>query len=158
MPDKLRQELKQTRPSTSLEEEVVLSLVRTADQLAAPLAERLRTVSLSLSQYNILRILRGAADQGLTCGDIAERMVRRDPDLTRLLDRLEKRELVSRERSTTDRRVVLTTLTSDGRKLLDSLDRDVESTMHETLAHMAPTRLQSLLALLEEARAAQQVL
>ena len=152
MPDKLKQEIQQTRPFTSAAEEVVLSLVRTADQLVAPLAERLRAVGLSLSQYNILRILRGAGDQGLTCGDISERMVRRDPDLTRLLDRLEKRELVARERSASDRRVVLTTLTPAGRELLGSLDREVESTVQATLQHMTPVRIQNLIDLLEEAR------
>ena len=157
MPGKLKQELKQTRPFTSIEEEVVLSMVRTADQLVAPMTERLRAEGLSLSQYNILRILRGSAGQGLTCGDISERMVRRDPDLTRLLDRLEKRELVARERSTTDRRMVLTTLTPAGRELLDSLDRDVESTMQATLQHMAPARIRALLELLEEARVPQQL-
>ena len=157
MPGKLKQELKQTRPFTSIQEEVVLSMVRTADQLVAPMTERLRAEGLSLSQYNILRILRGSSGQGLTCGDISERMVRRDPDLTRLLDRLEKREFVARERSTTDRRVVLTTLTPAGRELLDSLDRDVESTMQATLQHMAPARIQALLELLDEARGQQQL-
>ena len=157
MPGKLKQELKQTRPFTSAAEEVVLALVRTADQLVAPLTERLRAVTLSLSQYNILRILRGAGDRGLTCGDISERMVRRDPDLTRLLDRLEKRELVARERSAADRRVVLTTLTPAGRGLLDSLDQDIESTVQTTLQHMTPARIQSLIDLLEEARGERQV-
>ena len=157
MPGKLKQELKQTRPFTSAAEELVLALVRTADQLVAPLTERLRAVSLSLSQYNILRILRGAGDQGLTCGDISERMVRRDPDLTRLLDRLEKRELVARERSAADRRVVLTTLTPAGRALLDSLDHDVESTVQTTLQHMTPARIQTLIDLLEEARGERQL-
>ena len=157
MPGKLKQELKQTRPFSNAAEEAVLALVRTADQLVAPLTERLRAVSLSLSQYNILRILRGAGDQGLTCGDISERMVRRDPDLTRLLDRLERRELVARERSAADRRVVLTTLTPAGRALLDSLDQDVESTVQTTLQHMTPARIQSLIDLLEEARGERQV-
>src|SRR5688572_3852135 len=107
MTGKLKREIKQQRPFSSIHEEVVLGLVRTADQLAMPMNELLRQAGLSLSQYNILRILRGAGGEGLPCGEISERMVRRDPDLTRLLDRLEKSGLVSRARSTTDRRVVL---------------------------------------------------
>ena len=88
---------------------------------AAPLAAVLREVNLSFSQYNVLRVLRGAGDTGLPCGEISERMVRRDPDLTRLLDRLEARRLISRARGTADRRVVLASITDEGRQLLAEL-------------------------------------
>ena len=152
MTGKLGREIKQTRPFRSLHEEVVLSMLRTADQLAVPMSEVLREAGLSMSQYNILRILRGAGDDGLPCGEISERMVRRDPDLTRLLDRLEARGLVSRSRGTADRRVVQATVTKEGLGLLASLDDVVEATVKKTLSHMPKERLTALCELLEEAR------
>ncbi|HEU4521207.1 MAG TPA: MarR family transcriptional regulator [Thermoanaerobaculia bacterium] len=152
MAGKLKREIKQTRPFSSLQEEVVLSMMRTADQLAVPMLDILRQVNLSLSQYNVLRILRGAGPDGLPCGEITERMVRRDPDLTRLLDRLESRGLVTRSRGTSDRRVVVAAIAPEGLKVLASLDDAVESTVKKTLAHMPASRLTALCELLEEAR------
>ena len=152
MSGKLKQEIKQTRPFTSLHEEVVLSMLRTADQLAVPMNDVLREANLSLSQYNVLRILRGAGEDGLPCGEISDRMVRRDPDLTRLLDRLEARELVARSRGTTDRRVVRATITKEGLRLLASLDDAVNDSVKKTLSHMPKDRLNALCELLEEAR------
>ena len=152
MSGKLKNEIKQSKPFANVQEEVVLSLIRTADQLVTPMTEALRVENLSLSQYNILRILRGARGQGLPCGEIAERMVSRDPDLTRLLDRLEKRGLVARTRGTADRRVVLTTLTPQGLALLGDLDGTTQSILKKTLAHMPKERLNLLCELLEEAR------
>ena len=153
MPGRLKSEIKQNRPFGSLQEEVVLSMLRTADQLAVPMNETLRGADLSLSQYNVLRILRGSAGEGLSCGEIAERMVRRDPDLTRLLDRLENRGLVKRSRSTTDRRVVLAEIAPEGLHLLEQLNDEVEQTVRKTLGHMPADRLNKLCELLEEARA-----
>lgn len=153
MPGRLKRELKQNRPFTSVHEEVVLAMIRTADQLAMPLIEILKKENLSLSQYNILRILRGAGEEGLMCGEISERMVRRDPDLTRLLDRLETRGVVGRWRSTSDRRVVRASITEDGLTLLDALDDAVKTTMKDTLAHMPAAKLNQLRELLDEARA-----
>src|SRR5580698_1466799 len=89
------------------EEDAFLDLLRTTEMLSRPLALVLKTEDLSPTQYNVLRILRGAPD-GLTCGEVSNRMITRDPDITRLLDRLEKRHLVSRCRETKDRRMVLT--------------------------------------------------
>ena len=152
MTGRLKKELKQSRPFRSLQEEVVLGMLRTADQLAVPMNEILRQENLSLSQYNVLRILRGAHEEGLPCGEISERMVRRDPDLTRLLDRLEQRSLVARSRGTKDRRVVTATITDDGLTLLDRLDAAIDQTMKQTLAHMTEARLTELSELLEEAR------
>lgn len=152
----LRSEIKQSRPFSSLEEEIVLSMLRTADQLAAPLNEFLRQSNLSLSQYNVLRILRGAGDEGLPCGEISERMVRRDPDLTRLLDRLEARDLVTRTRSSTDRRVVLAMIAPAGRDLLNSLDSSVDETVRQTLGHMSRKDMERLVELLELARGSSQ--
>lgn len=152
MAGKLKREIKQTRPFASLHEEVVLSMLRTADAIAVPMTDVLREAGLSLSQYNILRILRGAGADGLPCGEISERMVRRDPDLTRLLDRLEARGLVTRSRGTADRRVVLASVSAEGLRLLESLDETIEATVRQTLAHMPKARLNALCELLEEAR------
>ena len=148
----LNEDIKQKRPFTSLPEEVILSMLRTADQLAAPMNEILREANLSTSQYNVLRILRGAGEEGLACGEIGERMIRRDPDLTRLLDRLESAGLVTRARDTSDRRVVRATITEEGLRLLESLDRPVQETLKQTLAHVPTQRLRELLALLDEVR------
>ncbi len=155
MAGRLKRELKQNRPFSSIQEEVVLNLMRTADQLVVPLAEVLRAANLSLSQYNILRILRGAGQEGLPCGEITERMVRRDPDLTRLLDRMESRGLVARTRGTTDRRVVRATISADGERLLASLDEPVRNAAKQALAHMSAAKLNALSDLLEEARGAE---
>ena len=152
MAGRLKKEIKQKRPFSSLQEEVVLSMLRTADQLAVPMTEVLRETNLSMSQYNVLRILRGAGGESLPCGEISERMVRRDPDLTRLLDRLEARGLVTRSRGTADRRVVQATITKEGLALLDSLDKVIEETVRGTLSHMPESRLNTLCELLEEAR------
>jgi DNA-binding MarR family transcriptional regulator len=133
-------------------EEVVLALLRTGESLTAPVADVLRGADLSLSQYNVLRILRGAGKDGLPCGEISARMIRRDPDLTRLLDRLEKRGLVERARGTADRRVVTATITDQGLKLLESLDEPVEASMKRATSHMPAARLRELMEILDELR------
>lgn len=152
MTGKLRREIKQKRPFVSVQEEVVLSLVRTADEVVVPMNEVLRDAGLSQSQYNILRILRGAGEEGQPCGEISERMVRRDPDLTRLLDRLETAGLVSRSRDTRDRRVIRASITRKGLDLLAKLDQPLEESLKRALAHVPVARLRTLLELLEELR------
>lgn len=152
MTGKLKREIRQKKPFSSVHEEVVLNIIRTADELTLPMNEVLRAANLSQSQYNVLRILRGAGEDGLPCGEISQRMVRRDPDLTRLLDKLEARGLVSRSRGTTDRRVVRATITDEGTRLLESLDGPVEQSLKDTLAHVSQAKLRALLELLEEAR------
>ena len=149
---KLKQELKQKRPFPSVQEEALLALSRTTDQLAVPMTEILRGVNLSQSQYNVLRILRGSSPDGLACGEISERMVRRDPDLTRLLDKLEARGLVTRARGTSDRRVVRASITDEGLKLLASLDEPLQEAIHTVLAHVPEERLRVLVEILEELR------
>lgn len=149
---RLTEEIKQTRPFPSVYEEAILSIVRTADLLIVPMNEVLRASNLSQSQYNILRILRGAGEGGLSCGEISERMVRRDPDLTRLLDRLEKRGLVTRARGTTDRRVVLASISAEGLELLASLDEPVQAKNRAVLEHVSETKLATLISILEEVR------
>ena len=112
------------RRATCPEEAAFLDLLRTTDLLSRGLVQVLKAEDLSATQYNVLRILRGAPD-GLPCGEIANRMITRDPDITRLLDRLEKRRLTSRCRETRDRRTVRVRITPDGLKLLSRLDEQI---------------------------------
>ena len=134
-----------------LEEEVFLDLLRTADLLGRRVAAVLKPDDISGNQYNVLRILRGSPD-GLTCGEIASRMISRDPDITRLLDRLEKRNLISRCRETKDRRMVMTRISPDGLKLLGRLDQPVEEAHRKQLGHLGRERLRALTELLHAAR------
>lgn len=140
----------QTKPS--LEETVFLDLLRTSDVLSRRIDYVLKNAELSANQYNVLRILRGAAE-GLPCGEIGNRMITRDPDITRLLDRLEKRELISRCRETKDRRMVLTRITPAGLKLLAELDEPVQAAHREQLGHLGRERLKALSELLRESGA-----
>jgi DNA-binding MarR family transcriptional regulator len=153
--ERLRRELKQTKPFQSTEEEVFLQVERTADALQRNVAEVLRPSGLSGPQYNVLRILRGAGADGLACRDIGERMVTRDPDLTRLLDRLEKRGLIRRARDHRDRRVVVTRITDDGLGLLKELDEPLTRAHRAALGHLGAHRLKTLAELLEAARGAE---
>ena len=120
--------------------------------LSRGLVQVLKTEDLSPTQYNVLRILRGSPG-GLPCGEIASRMITRDPDITRLLDRLEKRELISRCRETKDRRMVMVRITPGGLKLLSQLDDPVHNAHHKQLGHLGRERLRALTELLEAARA-----
>lgn len=133
------------------EEAAFLELLRTTDLLARGLFHILRTEELSPTQYNVLRILRGAPE-GLTCGEIGERMITRDPDVTRLLDRLEKRGLVARCRETRDRRTVLTRITPPGLEVLARLDRPVREGHRQQLGHLGRRRLETLTELLRICR------
>jgi len=133
------------------EEVAFVDLLRTCDLLSRPLAQLLKSEDLSATQYNVLRILRGSPE-GLTCGEIASRMITRDPDITRLLDRLEKRGLISRWREARDRRVVMAKITADGLKVLARLDESVEETHRKQLGHMGKEKLRALAALLNDAR------
>jgi len=133
------------------EEAAFLELMRTTDLLSRGLVQMLKAEDLSATQYNVLRILRGAPE-GLTCGEIGSRMITRDPDITRLLDRLEKRGLVARCRETKDRRMVLTRISPDGLKLLARLDEPVQEAHRKQLGHLGRQRLRELMELLQEAR------
>jgi DNA-binding MarR family transcriptional regulator len=133
-----------------LEEDVFVSMHRTADLLARNAEKVLRDGDVSPNQYNVLRILRGSPE-GLPCTEIARRMISRDPDITRLLDRLEKRSLISRCRETKDRRTVLTRITPDGLQLLRDLDGPITEIHKSQLGHLGREGLRSLLDLLEKA-------
>src|SRR5713101_3877952 len=134
------------------EEAALLDMMRTCDLLSRGPAQVLKTEELSATQYNVLRILRGAP-QGLPCGEIANRMVTRDPDITRLLDRLEKRQLISRCRETKDRLMVVARITPQGLKLLARLDEPIQEMHRKQLGHLGPARLNKLQDLLVAARA-----
>jgi len=133
------------------EEAALLDMMRTCDLLSRGPAQVLKTEELSATQYNVLRILRGAP-QGLPCGEIANRMVTRDPDITRLLDRLEKRELISRSRETKDRRMVMAQITPAGLKLLAGLDAPIQEVHRKQLGQLGQERLRALAELLHACR------
>lgn len=135
------------------EEALFLDLLRTTDLLSRGLVALLKVEELSANQYNALRILRGSAD-GLPCGEIASRMITRDPDITRLLDRLEKRTLISRRRQTSDRRTVMARITPEGLELLARLDKPIAQAHRRQLGHLGRERLRTLTGLLSAARSA----
>jgi DNA-binding MarR family transcriptional regulator len=133
------------------EEVAFLDLIRTCDLLSRRPAHVLKAANLSPTQYNVLRILRGSP-KGLPCGEIASRMITRDPDVTRLVDRMEKRGVVSRCRETKDRRMVLTRISPEGLKLLARLDGPVQEAHRAQLGHLGRERLRALAELLQAAR------
>jgi DNA-binding MarR family transcriptional regulator len=149
---KAQAELKQTRPFESAAVETYINVLRTADALLRGTEEVLKRAGLSGAQYNVLRILRGAGPEGLACREIGARMIARDPDITRLLDRLEKRGLVTRKRGEKDRRVVTTRITAKGLQLLKGLDHPVLEVHERQLGHLGRKRMLALIRLLEAAR------
>ncbi len=146
--------MKETDPAerkASREEAAFLDLLRTTELLSRGPAQLLKAEDLSSTQYNVLRILRGAVS-GLTCSEIANRMITRDPDITRLLDRLERRSLISRCRETKDRRAVLVRITAEGTALLARLDEPVQEVHRKQLGHLGQKRLRELSELLAACR------
>jgi len=148
----LQAELKQKAPFRSLEQEAYLALLRTADALQSSVEAKLNEFGLTGTQYNALRILRGAGPEGLPCSEIGERMITRDPDVTRLLNRLEKRGLVTRVRAKADRRVIYGKITTAGLKLLREMDEPIEKHGRQILKHVGQEKLQQLIELLELVR------
>ena len=151
MSGRLQRETRQQHPFDSLEQEAALNVQKTADALVAMASDTLKPAALSITQYNVLRILRGAGES-LACGEIAQRMITREPDMTRLLDRLEKRGLIARSRSDTDRRVVRTSITPHGVQLISGLDQPIIELHKRQLGHLGESKLRQLIELLEEAR------
>ena len=139
------------KPGSIPEEVAHLEMMRTTEALSHRFAQMMKTEELTPTQYNVLRILRGAPE-GLPCGEISNRMVTRDSDITRLLDRLEKRTLISRCRESKDRRTVMTRITQEGLELLARLDEPIRATHRELLGHLGIERLNLLADLLRLAR------
>jgi DNA-binding MarR family transcriptional regulator len=133
-----------------MEAGLFVAFMQIADTFGAQVETVIKTAGLTAAQYNVLRILRGAGPSGLACREIGERMISRDPDITRLLDRMEKRNLITRKRQSDDRRVVKTFVTPQGLELLKILDRPV-SALHKRQFQGIPTaKLKALAAMLEE--------
>jgi DNA-binding MarR family transcriptional regulator len=140
------------RSARHLESLLFVAILAAADALGLEAEQLLKSAGLTSAQYNVLRILRGAEPHGLACRAIADRMISHDPDITRLLDRMEKRGLITRERQTGDRRVVLTRVTSQALAILKSLDQPVHKLHDSQFRHMPAARLKMLASLLEELR------
>jgi DNA-binding MarR family transcriptional regulator len=151
-PDRTKDRASSGRRDWSLEEETYLSLQRTAESLDWKLGGLLKPFGITTTQYNVLRILRSSGACGSACGEIAQRMVTRDSDVTRLLDRMENMGLVTRCREQRDRRVVTTCLTPEASRLLEKLDDPVGQLMQQLLGEMGARRLTNLSELLELAR------
>ena len=154
MSGKLQKEIKQTRPMVNAAAEAYLNLVMTERFLTDQVKKQLKTQELSVPQYNVLRILRGAGGEGLVCRDISSRMVHRVPDVTRLIDRLETRGCVERHRETGDRRAVRVTITPSGLALLAPLDEPMANIHLERFSTLSETEQEVLIDLLERLRGA----
>jgi DNA-binding MarR family transcriptional regulator len=134
----------------ALEDQIFVSLLKAADSLSQEAEQLLKSGGLTSTQYNVLRILRGAEPDGILCRGIAERMISRDPDMTRLLDRMEKHAWITRQRQKDDRRVIKARITAEGLSLLKKLDQPVHDLHERQFRHMSVTRLKQLAELLEE--------
>jgi DNA-binding MarR family transcriptional regulator len=152
VPNTLRDEIKQNKPFGSLEQEALLSIERTAAVLGHAIAEALKAHGITPTQFNALRILRGAGSAGLCRNEVRDRLIAQVPDVTRLLDRLEEMKLIERERDATDRRMVNARITPAGLQLLAELDGPVAEMHERQLGHMSDSDLQTLIDLLAAAR------
>ena len=154
MPTDLRREIKQGKPFQSLEQEAMLNLERTTAVLSHAIAEALKPHGITPTQYNVLRILRGAGEPGLCRNEVRDRLVSQVPDVTRLLDRLEEAGLIERSRDAADRRLVTTRITAKGQQMLRELDAPVVEMHRRQLGHMTREQLRTLIELLGVAREA----
>lgn len=148
----IRTEIKQRRPFPSPHQEALVALIRTADMLRRVVGGVVEPHRITAQQYNVLRILRGAGAEGLPTLEIAERMIEQTPGITRLIDRLESKQLVARERSSTDRRCVFCRITPAGLDLLARLDAPVEDASGLSLASLTKRELALLVEMLDRAR------
>ena len=148
----LQAELKQTKPFKTPADEAFVALQRTADLMLRKFSHFIKPWGISPTQYNVLRILRGAGPEGLCCGDISERMITSDPDITRLLDRVEKLGWIERSRSTKDRRVVLARISKKGLEVLREIDGPLAEFNQKSTAHLPEKKLRELIDLLAEVR------
>ncbi|MDA3960252.1 MAG: MarR family winged helix-turn-helix transcriptional regulator [Planctomycetota bacterium] len=146
----LKDQIHQTKPYRSVADEAFLVIQRSADRLMRTFAQMLKEqAELTPVQYNVLRIVRGAGDEGRTCGEIAERLVTADPDVTRLLDRMVKRGWIERRRCKHDRRVVRSYIAAPGSALIDQLEQPVSAFTKDQLGTIDDKRLRQLIATLE---------
>lgn len=153
MPRQLRDEIKQATPFERPEEEAFVSISRTSAVLGHALGEAFKPFGITATQYNVLRILRGAGKGGLCRNEVRDRLIAQVPDVTRLLDRMEAAGLISRERDEGDRRLVTTRITAAGLRLLDRLKEPVMDVQRRHLGHMSREQLDTLNELLALARA-----
>jgi DNA-binding MarR family transcriptional regulator len=135
---------------SGIEDQVFITILKVADRLFNQGEQLMKASGLTAGQYNVLRILRGAGAEGLPCNQIAERMISRDPDMTRMLDRIEARNLITRERQKEDRRVVKARITEEGLKLLKKLDTPVRELHKRQFSGMSAGKQKTLLELLTE--------
>ena len=148
----IQKELEQSKPLESVQIEAFLNVLRTATVLQHLVQIPLKPEGLTQEQYNVLRILRGAGEEGCSCQKISARMITRDPDITRLLDKLVNRRLASRERGTRDRRVVVVRIAKDGLALLDKLDAPMRAGLGRLVGHLTDKQARDLVDLLEITR------
>lgn len=154
MPGQILAELKQTKPFPTLEEEAAVSLARTQALVQHAAEEMLAEHGVTQTQYNVLRILRGAGPDGLCRAEIRQRMIARVPDVTRLLDRMEDADLVERERGDEDRRFVRARITPEGLDVLSRMDQPLNQFLKSRFAHLGSGKLKTLIDLLAELRTA----
>jgi DNA-binding MarR family transcriptional regulator len=152
MTSTLLDDLRQTRPFTSLQQEAMLNVIRTSATLTDAMEELFKPHGITGTQYNVLRILRGAGEGGLCRNELRDRMLTRMPDMTRLLDRMEEAGLVTRSREREDRRLVLTRISAAGLQLVDDLDEPVAALHQRQLGHLSDEQLRTLSQLLTIAR------
>ena len=150
----LKDEIKQERAFHSVEEQALLNILRTADCLGRAMERMIRPFGVTSTQYNVLRILRGAHPRGLTCSAIGDRMITAEPDITRLLSRLKVLNLIGQQRDRHDRRMLWTQISPQGLKLLSEMDPIIERGPSELLGHLSRAELDSLIQLTEAARRA----
>lgn len=150
----IRDEIRQTKPFESAAQEAVVTLLGTADRVRTALSRVTEAHDVTLQQYNVLRILRGAGPEGLPTLDISSRMIEHSPGITRLLDRLEARSLVRRARCPEDRRQVLCHATEKARRLLAALDGPMAEAGRRSLAPLDASRTAEFIRLLDAVRAA----
>ena len=152
MPNRMLEEIKQTRPFTSRQQEAALNILRTADALKRGVELVLKPHGISSAQYNVLRILRGAGTRGLCCSGIAERTITAEPDITRLLTRMEKLGLLERRRDSDDRRVVTVTVTERGLRLLREVGQPLRELQAQQFGLLSEDEIETLIGGLEEIR------
>ena len=152
MANRILEEIRQTRPFATLKEEAALNILRTADALKRGGELLFRRHGITSAQYNVLRILRGAGDRGLHCGAIAERMIAAEPDITRLLMRMERLGLLVRQRNGSDRRMVTAIVTDRGLQVLDELEAPLRELQEQQFARLSEREIEALIHGLEKVR------